>query len=126
MLGIILAVVLSVGMTLSIDGCSNNTDNPKPAKAVSAKAVSTYTVKEYPLERNGIKLHLDSTTQDGKKPVKISFLLTALHIHLTSSMSIIRITASRVFLPETLGNTPRMISNAIIMAASIIKSLSPK
>ena len=69
-IGFLLAVVLSAGMTLSIGGCSNNTDNPKPAKAVSAKAVSTYTVKEYPLERNGVKLHLDCTTQDGKKPAK--------------------------------------------------------
>ncbi len=74
-LGIILAVIITAGIALSTSGCGNNTNTAKKSETVSAKSVSSYTVTEYPLTRNGIKLHLDCTTLDGKKADK-NILLT--------------------------------------------------
>ncbi len=62
-------------LTLLLGGCGK-TEHPKKsgASAINKKEYS-YTVTDYIFNRNGIKLHLDSTTLNGKKPEK-NILLT--------------------------------------------------
>ena len=77
-LGIILAVLLTASVALSMSGCESNTDTAKaskPAQKATTQVYYNYTVKDYPLKRNGIKLHLDCTTVKGKKADK-NILLT--------------------------------------------------
>lgn len=75
-LSVALAVVIAAGIALTLNGCgSSNSANAKPTEAISAEAENTYTVTDYPLNRNGIELHLDRTTLNGKKPLK-NILLT--------------------------------------------------
>lgn len=75
-LSIILAVVITAGMALTLSGCGNsNTNDVKPTEAITEDVESSYTITDYPLNRNGIDLHLDCTTLDGTKPQK-NILLT--------------------------------------------------
>ena len=73
--GIVFAVLLTAGITLSMSGCFSGGETVKTAETTAPKESHTYEVKDYPLVRNGIKLHLDRTVLNGEKADK-NILLT--------------------------------------------------
>lgn len=68
--GLILCILLCFFL---LAGCKNDNNNQVVTDATAVKAEYTYT--EYPLERNGIRLHLDCMTEEGASPEKNILLI---------------------------------------------------
>ena len=65
-------ISLILGMII-LSGCVKDADVPESDAIV--KEVVQYSTREYPLERNGINLHLDRVTEDGMEPEKNILLI---------------------------------------------------
>ena len=58
----IYAVIAAVIMAVSVSGCKAETP-PAAAETQSVTQAASYSYEEYPLERNGISLHLDCVSE---------------------------------------------------------------